>query len=73
MSKKKKSNVDALNCRIGSQAAKINATLSKKPKSIEAISKATKLSPQRCKQHLRWMVNVRKLVKMNKAGEYYLP
>ncbi len=34
--------------------------------------KATKLSLQRCKQHLRWMVNVRKLVKINKSGEYYL-
>ena len=68
-----KGNKDQLGCRVGSQANRINEQLSKKPKDAEVISKATGLSVLRVKQHLRWMVHTRKLVKQNKAGQYHLP
>lgn len=47
---------DAFGCRSGSQAAAINATLGKKPKSVEKIIEESKLATARVRSHLKFLV-----------------
>ena len=63
---------DELGCRVGSQAGKINACLSKKGKSLEAIAKESGLSETRCRNHLKWMVETKGLVQQDAKGNYRL-
>lgn len=48
---------DAFNCRVGSQAADINAEISEDPATVEEIAKATKLPNTRITGHLRAMID----------------
>jgi outer membrane biosynthesis protein TonB len=70
--KAKESTKDALGCRLGTQAAKINACLTKKTQTIEKIAKAAKLTPARCLAHLRWLAREKELIKETNDGKFGL-
>ena len=62
---------DAFGRRLGTQGAKIDEHLSKKPKTIATIAKETKMSTGRISNHMRDLVS-KGFVKKNKEGEYFV-
>lgn len=58
---------DALGCRIGSQSAKINEALGKKPKTIEELAKETGLKVGRVQNHVRAHVAKGSIIKSDKG------
>ena len=59
--------VDGVGNRVGSQAARINAVMTKKPQTVADIAKASKLGVPRVIGHMRYLVG-RKLVEESKDG-----
>ena len=59
--------VDQVGNRVGSQAARINAVMTKKPQKAEDIAKASKLGVPRVLGHMRYLIG-RKVVEETKDG-----
>ncbi len=48
---------DAYGCRVGSQAAIINAAVTDKPKTVDELAKKTGLGNSRIKSHMKWGID----------------
>ncbi|HWA25696.1 MAG TPA: hypothetical protein VG734_08555 [Lacunisphaera sp.] len=64
---KKEPAVDALGNRQGSQAARINAAMSKEPQTVEAIAEKAKLGVPRIRSHMAYLLK-RKVATQGKDG-----
>lgn len=58
---------DKFGCRLNTECALIDAQLTKRPKTVDAICEATKLSRVRVRGHLRFLAK-KKLVKETDKG-----
>lgn len=53
---KKAPAIDGIGNRVGSQAARINAAMSKEPRTVEAIAAAAKLGVPRVRSHMAYLI-----------------
>lgn len=69
--KKDESGVDRFGRRLGTQGAAIDTALEKKPKSVEAIAKETKLPVGRIAVHLKDLLG-KNFIKQDDKGNYFV-